>query len=248
MTNSALNTKDPLKAAIDNNVCGFCRVNRLPPPCPGHVLPDECGSGFGDDAPIQAAPDYSYVPPQKKPAIPDEEPIRTGSKLDLLKEWELLLNLYAGIFELQLGMLFISCDRLYGNLVMRPRPGLSGEDLALLKKFLELIKLEFNEFKEKLKEDHIPTKSFVTVIRENELLITIPNPKYFDAFMMLLARKNLLPLPHSAEQQKQHVYHPVADREPEKAADREPGKAFPTPFDDMLKGPRPKGEKKVIDL
>jgi len=37
-------TKEPFAAAIEMNTCGICRVNRLPPPCPGHILPDECGS------------------------------------------------------------------------------------------------------------------------------------------------------------------------------------------------------------
>ncbi len=41
--------KEPFAAATEMNTCGVCRVNRLPPPCPGHILPDECGGDESDD-------------------------------------------------------------------------------------------------------------------------------------------------------------------------------------------------------
>ncbi len=121
------------------------------------------------------------------------------------------------------------------------RAPLSREELELIRQYLELIQLEFSEFKRKLADEGIPVRSFVSAIKTHELMVTIPNPRFFNEFMMVLAKKNLLPHPSIAEQQKlKQRAQPVQIPQEEIAQEQ---RFHPSPFDSLRKGPRPKGYK-----
>jgi len=143
----------------------------------------------------------------------------------LIDQWKDALKPQAHAMRFELGSLDIQSDQVSGILIFTAKNGLSKEELESIKKVFNMIKAEFDEFKESLQEKGISTHSFICTLKENELTIKIPNPKYYAEFIQRLAEKNLLPSPNMHKQDSHDSRYKT-----------------PTPFD-ISKGPKPKGWK-----
>lgn len=94
------------------------------------------------------------------------------------------------------GFISVESDRLRENLILRIKPTLFKAEEELAYKFLDVVKTEFDEFKNQLTEQGVATKNFTAILKNNELSIHILNPKYYGAFIKHLESKNLLPIPN----------------------------------------------------
>lgn len=220
------NNKDFNQIAIENNICGVCRVMGYPPPCKGHG--GTGGGGHGNRTGnvefkecrdiVAAAP--SHINTKLIPTIDS-----------IQHDWKQLLKLRAGEVAFELGLLSIESDILRGLLTFRKKSLLSEEEMKLLKDFLNIIKLEFISFKNKLNEDGISTKNFALLLKDDSLTIRIPDPRYYDAFILQLTNKNLLPSPKTAQKNEVEMNAVEAKKN-----------SNLSPFD-IHKGPRPKAWK-----
>jgi hypothetical protein len=228
MASDPKSKKGAITIAIENNPCGLCRAMGYPI-CKGHGG----GSGGGGDSGETKNKDVAYAAKQVASTL---SPVTIAAirEFDKAKTiWmqsqlstDKTINYEAGLFS-------IESDRLRGNLTFRVNSGLSKAEIEIARKFLNVVKAEFDKFKDQLTEQGVSTKDFSAVIKDNELAIHIPNQKYYDAFIKHLENKNLLPTPNPEKQEKKELASESIKQE----------KNRPSPFDDILKGPKPKGLK-----
>lgn len=121
-------------------------------------------------------------------------------------------------------LFLIDNDSERGILTIRAKPGHSSNDDEEIQRYLEAINAVFEQFKIVLEQKGIPVEHFTCILNKNELVIRIPSPKYFDAFIQELLTKQLLP-----------VISPKLDDEKQSVV------TSPTPF---AKSPPPSVSKK----
>ncbi len=196
------NSKGSIRASIDSNPCGRCRTAGYPT-C-------KCGSGGGGSGGggggESEKKDATYTSNQA-PGISNQVEVKAAiQKFDEAKtifvQSQLLSNTTVNY---ETGLITIESDRLRGNLTLRVKPGLSKADEEISHEFLNAVKTEFDEFKNKLFEQGVSTKDFTATLKGNELSVHIPNPKYYDAFIKHLENKNLLPVPNPEREEKKET-------------------------------------------
>lgn len=195
-----------LELAIKNNPCSLCRAKRLPVcKCTG-ASSGGAGGGSGGSSgssseekdnnsalsagpsnlntdtsefysPTLEASSSSFKQPQKEMIDP--------SKLEQIEK-----------------LLIIENDGGRGILKIRLKPGLTDDEQEQASKFLDELEAEFHNFKAELKAKGIAVDHFKVTANKHELIMRIPSPKYYDAFLQRLIAKSLLPL--SVLTQKQH--------------------------------------------
>lgn len=229
MASDQKSKKSTLTMAIENNPCGMCRAGGYPN-CKGHGGSGGGGSGGGSGENKNTDATYS----NQASSTLSQASIAAIKEFDNAKTIWIQSQLSSDrTLNYEAGLLSIESDRLRGNLTFKVKPGLTKEELELSRQFLKVVKAEFDEFKNQLTEKGISTSNFTATLKDDELAIKIPNPKYYDAFIKHLENKNLLPIPNP-DQEKKEVASKSYNQE----------KTRPSPFDDILKGPKPKGVKK----
>lgn len=163
------NKKDERAKAIENNPCGLCKAAGLPI-CRGHAR----GAGG-------------------KSEELDEEDLDMKSSERAELTLELKPTLPSSLGWEQLNALFLMTNLAsQGIFSLRPRPKLALENDREIQEFIRQVKLEFDQFKQVLEKKGIPVEHYSATINKNELIIRIPSPKMYDAFIQQLVNKNLL--------------------------------------------------------
>lgn len=91
-----------------------------------------------------------------------------------------------------------------GILTIRAKPGHLVGDEKEIEEFLKAIEAAFEQFRSDLKKQGIAVDDFTCIHNKNELIIRIPSPKYFDAFIQDLAAKKLLPSENTKQNESLH--------------------------------------------
>ncbi|MBX3708741.1 MAG: hypothetical protein KIT56_05760 [Gammaproteobacteria bacterium] len=202
MADKTKSNKDPIKAAIDSNPCGSCRAMGLPS-CKGHG-----GSGGGSDSNESKKEEADY----KVIGAPSPTTLASTVEQDKAKVMWVQSQLLSNVTNnYEVGLLLIESDRLRGNLTFKVRPRLSKVEEEISRQFLQTIKTEFEEFKNQLAEKGVSTTNFSATLKDNELSVKIPNPKYYDAFIKHLENKNLLPVPNPEREAKKAMLSSARD-------------------------------------
>ncbi|MCL9685301.1 hypothetical protein [Legionella maioricensis] len=157
------------------------------------------GGGGGDnDDELQDGESQGYEP----------EPFENTSSADQIISEELLIDegieLLGGAgqqteeepqFDLEriMELVVFNNDSGKGILTIRAKPGHLVDDEKEIEEFLKAIEAVFEQFKSDLKKQGIAVDDFTCIHNKNELIIRIPVPKYFDAFIQDLTAKKLLP-------------------------------------------------------
>lgn len=215
--------KDALTLAIENNPCGRCRVAGYPTcKCGGGSGAGESGSSSSDENKNE---DITRLSNQTV-NMPGQTTLGTIQQFDknktLFVQSELSSN---SVISYETEFLSIESDRLRGNLTFKIKEGLSETELKMSRKFLKMVNAEFEVFKDQLGTS---ARNFTVDLKDNELAVHIPIPKYYDAFIKHLENKNLLPIPNPNQQYKSETQNKSSK--------------LPTPFD-AINGPKPKGWK-----
>ena len=170
-----------------NNPCGLCRAFGLPPPCRGHG-----GAGEGDSGSAEENKHKDEKQLSDTTTAPQTGDTKL-SKTDHYDAAQLMLS-SSGAIHLAAGLLSIEAIKLpHGILIFRGKAELTTEEKQTLREFINAVKTTFDEFKQKLEEEGVSTKQFTADIKNDELTIKINNPKYYNEFIQLLNKKNLLP-------------------------------------------------------
>jgi hypothetical protein len=199
-TNSNVSSNSSQKTQLspaESNPCPLCRVYKLPT-CKGHGGgggggDSGGGSNDGERNDNQAEKGYNKSPvaamENSSRAVYSPNAVNT-----LPLDWRQELRSSINIIELDQGLLSIKCDNLRGTLTLQIKSGLSAEEVQVAKQAQQMLKAEFDLFKEELFEKGVAVSHFTAVIKDESLTIQIPHPKYFADFIQRLAAKNLLPL------------------------------------------------------
>jgi len=191
--------KDPIKAAIDSNPCGSCRAMGLPS-CKGHGAGGGGGGGGSDSEEKKEKTSAKVI------GAPSQTAFASTTELDKAKTMWVQSQLLSNVTSnYEVGLLLIESDRLRGNLTFKVKPGLSKVEEEISRQFLKTIKTEFDEFINQLTEKGVSTTNFSATLKDNELSVHIPNPKYYDKFIKHLENKNLLPVPNPEREEKKEA-------------------------------------------
>jgi hypothetical protein len=239
------NKKDPLSQLIDNNPCGLCRAMGEPI-CRGHGGgggggggssggSNESGgssnesnksppihAGSASESVVNSSPStVDYASMVQQPQLNNKAIFNVDAIAELLSKKILLID-----DNKELGILTIKCNPHLINLM-------SDDQKIELTKFIQAIKKELNDFKNKNGLSDISCSAAIEKDSKDNILsltIRIKDPKIYDAFIHQLANKNLLSIPDTEKQNKVH--------QQEKSTSQK--KSLPTPFSSM-KAPKPKG-------
>lgn len=214
--------KTPMEMAIENNPCQRCRLRGYLT-CQGH---GESGSasGAGDNSAndkVKAQASLSKPNPVSSDQTVNPSPSHSDKAKEVWIQSQLLSD---KTLHYKAGLLIIESDRLRGNLTFQIKPGLSAEEIKTSQAFLKAVKAAFAEFTNA--DQNIAAQKFSVDLKADRLIIHISHPTYYTAFLKHLESKNLLPLPN-LEQQAQQTNTST------------PCQKLPSPFDSILKGPRP---------
>jgi len=216
-----------------DNPCSLCRAFGTPPPCKGHGGSGGGGSedGGSSDGKSNNKSEYHYGKIASSVSNIDNAPsavyLPKNEVNSLTMEWREELISSISIIHLDKGLLNIECDNLHGILTIQTKSGLSEENIEVAKQAKQMIKAEFDLFKEELQEKGIAVHHFTTVVKDASLTIKIPHPKYFSEFIKRLTERNLLPSPKNNEKEIT-------------LENKNPTRKLLSPFD-ISKGPLPKG-------
>jgi hypothetical protein len=236
--------KDALSLLIDRNPCGICRAFRVPI-CMGHGSGGGSSSGGGDSGGSGgsngSSNEANSSAPIAKAAINtfDNSLATTADYSDISSllqlnnrefNFEVIIELLAKkIFSIEnnseLGILTIKCSPALCKL-------LSEEQKAELKKFIDVIQHEFNDFK--TRNGIIDQSYSITLEKDHQdnilsLTIKINNPKLYDAFIKHLT-KNLISIDLPDQEERNRLENPKKS-------------SIPNPFD-ISRGPRPEKWRK----
>jgi len=201
MASDPKSKKGTLTLAIDNNPCGRCRAAGYPTCKCGS---GRGGSGGGDSGKNEKKDDPTFTSNQAA-SISNQVAIQ---KFDEAKSIFVKSQLLSDkMINYETGLLSIESDRLRGNLTIKVKPGLSKVEEEISREFLKTIKAEFDEFKNQLAEQGVSTNNFTATLKDNELSVHIPNPKYYDAFIKHLEKKYLLPVPNPEREEKKEAFN-----------------------------------------
>ena len=197
------NKQDSQKATMNVSSCGLCRAMGNPPPCKGHG-----GSGGSSSSSVSSGGETK--------SSEGLNASQTTSTFGQVVEASTQVSVKAALVPTQLssdkivnyeaGLLTVGSDRLRGDLTFQVKPGLTKNEIEASREFLKAVKTAFDEFKSRLSEQGASVKGLTAVIKDNELAIHIPNPKYYDTFIKNLESKNLLSKPN-IEQQEEKQKH-----------------------------------------
>lgn len=191
------NSKSQIQSAIDKNPCGRCRAAGYPS-C-------KCGgrSGSGEGGGESENKDTDHTWSQSSGILNQIEMKATIKKFDAAKTDFVQSQLFSNTtVNYETKLISIESDRLRGNLTLQIKTGLSIAEIEIAREFLSAIKIEFDEFKNQLVEKGVSINNLIVTLKNDELSIHIPNPKYYDAFIKHLERKYLLPIPNPEQQHK----------------------------------------------
>ncbi len=224
MNKKELEDKEPAEqSAIKNNPCGICRAMGKAG-CPGHGG----GSAGGNSGGSGAAAESNH---------PKEKGTEKVANVSVeLNKW-LQPNMVA-VFDSKLLSILGDMNNL--RLAFQGKPDLSQEEMGLMKEYFKTIQFEFDAFKESLEAQDISTKGFNVVIKGNELMIHIPDQKYYAEFIKQLMDKNFLPSPNPSQGEKKETQKELSKKENLSEEKKEPDWKAPSPFADISKGPIPK--------
>jgi hypothetical protein len=216
--------KDERIRAINNNPCGICRAAGSPV-CKGHR-----GGGGGSSTSNRHELDSSSdAPPIFSLTL--EKLFGKSAVWRRPHSWDMIFE-----FANPDALLSIKLDMDNGLLVFSGHKELLADQQTVLDKFFEAIEREFNAFKQELTHRGISTENMQVNRVGNKLTITIPHPKYYDAFVQQLTDKNLLVT------QMESLPSERLTTLCEKGSEQSDGvneSSTPTPFD--INGPKPKG-------
>jgi hypothetical protein len=214
--------QDPLTQAIEKNPCGICRAKRLPTCI--------CKRGGGGSSEEESA--------EKNDALPTTPHTPTLAHLNhIFSEspvWQPVPDADDSYtYNDPQGLFSIKLDLGAGSLELTKRPDLSKEELQQLEKLLNMIENAFLSFKSELEAKGIDTQAFQCEHKNGSLIIKIPNPTYFDAFIQRLVDKQLLP---TNTINKTHSSASDDSTSQEDSLNQENNTTAPNPFD-ISKGP-----------
>lgn len=214
--------KFSIQVAIENNPCSLCRAFGLPI-CNGHAPAAGGGSPGGSS---HSNANDSQNKSSKSNNVSSQSHVAstvTG------KDWSRVLTQHNVSFNFEkLNALLTIDNHQDGKLTLRPRPGLSKEEIELLKEFLSTVQLEFTTFKNQLAAQGLSVKNFTATLKDNTLIIHIPDTKHYNDFISQLLKK-VFTAPISPKELKQT----------EEIVDKR-NRSLPNPFN-ISKGPKPKG-------
>lgn len=199
-------------------ICGKYTDKMTSPQCFGHGGGGGSGSGGGDSgekASIDDATALAKSPSQVDKGNQVEATSIIGSSIALTPQLEsndIKFNPEVISELLSKKLLTIDNDREKGILTIKLLcdPNLlSAEQKNELKKFVNAILNELNEFK---KEKGLSADCY-TIEKDKEgnilsLRIALPTPTLYDAFIQRLASKNLLPVQNTQQQKNEKVVYP----------------------------------------
>ncbi len=176
--------------------CKICFKETSPQrKCPGHGGGGGGGSDNGgelqnDDGPDPERSENTSIKDQvNTEELILDEGIEAGWGSSSLPEEEQL------VFDLDriMQLVLFNNDSGRGILTIRAKPGHLVDDEQEIQEFLKAIEAAFGRFKTDLEQQNIPVDNFTCILGKNELVIRIPVPKYFDAFIQDLIAQKLLP-------------------------------------------------------
>lgn len=182
---------DPVKAAM-NNPCPTCRNMGVPPPCKGHAKGGSGGGDGGGSDPTSKTDNDT----RSTNTTPTDQLMQASTYTRSDTETK-TLNPHVLSELLILQLLVITNDKDSGILTIKLQydpASLSSTQKAELKKLIDSILKELNEFK---KENNIKDNC-ATLKKDREgnvifLQIALPKPTLYDAFIRRLESKKLLP-------------------------------------------------------
>ena len=93
-----------------------------------------------------------------------------------------------------------------GILTIRAKPGYSLDDEKEMQRYLAAINAAFEDFKNELKKKGFSVEGFISTLDKNDLVISIPSPDHYDAFINELHTNKLLPtMSPTLDDEEQHV-------------------------------------------
>lgn len=226
---------DPLLKLINKNPCGICRANRLPI-CKGHGKSG--GGGGGLDSGSGSTETKSEHPlslndtglvinqPPRHELRPDGQPVEQSVTSGFAVHTPEVFDV-----EDMAHLYLIHNNSEYGILTIRLQPAAAEESKT--QDFLHALKMEFNQFKNRLEKQGINVDSFIAISKHNELVIRISSPKYYDAFIQQLVNKKVLA--KEQDVQKDPEYSKKSDLEQDEelvgeSSDARENASYPTPF------------------
>lgn len=210
MASSPESTRDAITIAIENNSCGRCRVAGLPICKCGGRGSGSSGASSGEGSDETKNKDVPYA----SNMVPTSGQLASTAiqEFDKAKTMWVQFQLSSDrVINYEAGLLSIESNKLLGNLILRPQSGLSKYEKEISQQFFKAVQIEFEEFKKQLAEQGVSTKNFTAVIKDNELAIQIPIPKFYYAFIKHLESKNLLPIPNPERQEKKDIIRPTKE-------------------------------------
>lgn len=227
-------------ASINNNPCGICRAAGMPV-CKGHGGGSMGGgeSSANDELQSEDATLKTSSPsPQFQTILSSKRSI--DEVLSQSSLWTQLDPLESN-FQYNNPDSLISIELQAENLVLafRGHDHLTTDQQKERNEFFMAVEKEFKLFKETLSTLGVTCKDMTLNSATNQLSITIPSPKYYDAFLERLMSKNLLNTQVSPAPTMQEKKEAQADLMSRQTSEESTEKSTaPNPFHTTLK---PKG-------
>ncbi len=174
-------------SAADKNPCHKCRSMKLPTcTCKGQSGGGDSGSTSGETS--------KQKEDKALPSSPNQPNSGMQSHLLGSEHWK-EASWLQGVLEFNKpdALFSATLDPEQGLLKLEGKPNLSPEKQAELDQFFDKISAEFMQFKQELKKKGEPVdRCIIDTTKEGSITIRIPS-KHFDAFIMQLINKHLLP-------------------------------------------------------
>ncbi|MBA2649949.1 MAG: hypothetical protein H0U75_10235 [Legionella sp.] len=177
--------QDSIQSMIQKNPCGLCRKAGLPL-CKGNHGKSGTNTGESHFSGHKDSDESVDLSAEKKQSVS-----YSSTSSDLFFDLERLGD-----------TLLIISDSSRGILSIYLKPCSEERDESDAVSFLRFIRMAFNEFKLFCKQQGLNVENFACNSDPNELIIRLPSPKYYDAFIQSLVDKKLFP-PHYLAQLQQ---------------------------------------------
>lgn len=246
MPNKTLQRLDSNRQAIDNNPCGMCRTLGMLS-CKGHGGDSGGGkiggSGGGQGNDSGSGSPLSNVTPPIPSLITLEKMFNNSPFWLAVPDEDLMYE-----FNNPDALIGITLD-LTGSIRFFSKNAVSATQLDDIGSLYQAIVEEFLAFKNDLASQGIDTSNMVLKREEGQLILKIPKPEYFDAFIQRLMDKNLLITQSPSNNLEMELpssddivtlqSEDVDTLYSEFVTDKTDRLTAPTPFD--MSGPKPKG-------
>ena len=216
--------EDERTQALNNNPCAMCRAVGQPV-CKGHGGGGGGGSG-GDGGASEAFDNVEVSATDASLSLGDaflESALWAGQDED---------DVYT--YDMAYAVLSITLNMGLGSLIFSKDDDLSKEEQAELELLFDAIEQELKEFKAELANKGIDTQAIYCSRSPGSLVIKVPTPTYYDAFIHRLMDKNLLITQSSQKKDEPDV---VASQDNQEEDIQKKRSTAPNPFD-ISKGPK----------